>query len=136
MINVGLVGAVGKISAFQPQGLLLIPSFAAINTFVLYWSILYHVSTLHQVIMNYYWFGDNLKDAVSRPRLHAQLFPDIVLVEENFSPKIAADLRKNYKHRYISNDTALFTGNYCESYIFHSLIISYLFNHDKLILFN
>ena len=62
--------------------------------------------------MNYYWFGDNLKDAVSRPRLHAQLFPNMVLVEDNFSTRIAADLRSKYKHRYITNDTALFTGEY------------------------
>ena len=59
--------------------------------------------------MNYYWFRDNLKDAVSKSRLHSQLFPDMVLVEPNFPQKIIKGLSK-YGHKYITNDTTLITG--------------------------
>ncbi|XP_031556156.1 glutathione hydrolase 1 proenzyme-like [Actinia tenebrosa] len=69
----------------------------------------YIPTTLAQVFMNYYWFGDSLKDAVAKPRLHSQLFPEMVLVEENFPNKLVNDIRK-YGHRYVTNDTALFTG--------------------------
>ena len=62
-----------------------------------------------QVLMNYFWFGDSLKDAVSKPRLHSQLFPNMVLVEPNFPNKIIKGL-KRYGHKYITNDTTLFTG--------------------------
>jgi len=64
---------------------------------------------LLQVFMNYYWFGKSLKDAVAEPRLHSQLFPDMVLVEENFNEKLIKEIKK-YGHRYVTNDTALFTG--------------------------
>ena len=59
--------------------------------------------------MNYFWFGDNLKDAVSKPRLHSQLFPNMVLVEPNFPKKIIKGL-KRYGHKRITDDSALFTG--------------------------
>ena len=66
--------------------------------------------------MNYFWFGDNLKDAVSKPRLHSQLFPNMVLVEPNFPKKYIKGL-KRYGHKHITNDTTLFTGeqNLCFS---------------------
>ena len=48
-------------------------------------------------------------DAVSKPRLHSQLFPDIVLVEPNFPKKYIKGL-KRYGHKRITNDTTLFTG--------------------------
>lgn len=59
--------------------------------------------------MNYYWFGDNLKDAVSKPRLHSQLFPNLVLVESTFPKKYIKGLRK-YGHKYFTNDSTLITG--------------------------
>ena len=59
--------------------------------------------------MNYFWFGYNLKDAVSKPRLHSQLFPDMVLVEPNFPKKYIEGLQK-YGHKHITNDTTLFSG--------------------------
>lgn len=49
-------------------------------------------------------------DAVSKPRLHSQLFPDIVLVEPNFPKKYIKGLKKRYGHKRITNDTTLFTG--------------------------
>ncbi|EDO42587.1 predicted protein [Nematostella vectensis] len=58
----------------------------------------YIPTTLAQVIMNYYWFGLNLKNAVARPRLHSQLFPEMVLVEENFSHKLIKKI-KRFGHR-------------------------------------
>ena len=61
--------------------------------------------------MNYFWFGDSLKDAVSKPRLHSQLFPSITLVEPNFPEKYIKGL-KRYGHKRITNDTTLFTGDY------------------------
>jgi len=69
----------------------------------------YIATALSQVLMNYFWFGDSLKDAVSKPRLHSQLFPNMVLVEPNFPNKIIKGL-KRYGHKYITNDTTLFTG--------------------------
>ncbi|PFX20442.1 Gamma-glutamyltranspeptidase 1 [Stylophora pistillata] len=69
----------------------------------------YIATALSQVLMNYFWFGDSLKDAVSKPRLHSQLFPSIVLVEPNFPEKYIKGL-KRYGHKRITNDTALFTG--------------------------
>lgn len=69
----------------------------------------YIATALAQVLMNYYWFRDNLKDAVSKSRLHSQLFPDMVLVEPNFPQKIIKGLSK-YGHKYITNDTTLITG--------------------------
>lgn len=62
-----------------------------------------------QVLMNYYWFGDNLMDAVSKPRLHSQLFPNMVLVETTFPQTIIKGLRK-YGHKYFTNDSTLITG--------------------------
>ena len=59
--------------------------------------------------MSFFWFGDNLKDAVSKPRLHSQLFPDMVLVEPNFPKKYIKALKK-YGHETITDDTTLFTG--------------------------
>jgi len=69
----------------------------------------YIATALAQVLMNYYWFGDNLKDAVSKPRLHSQLFPNMVLVESTFPKKYIKGLRK-YGHKYFTNDTTLITG--------------------------
>ncbi|KAJ7383858.1 hypothetical protein OS493_025734 [Desmophyllum pertusum] len=69
----------------------------------------YIATALSQVLMNYFWFGDSLKDAVSKPRLHSQLFPNMVLVEPNFPKKYIKRL-KRYGHTHITNDTTLFTG--------------------------
>ncbi|CAH3132791.1 unnamed protein product [Pocillopora meandrina] len=69
----------------------------------------YIATALSQVLMNYFWFGDSLKDAVSKPRLHSQLFPSIILVEPNFPEKYIEGL-KRYGHKRITNDTTLFTG--------------------------
>lgn len=71
--------------------------------------VIFDTSIKLQVLMNYYWFGDSLKDAVSRPRLHSQLFPNMVLVEPNFPQDIIRGLRR-YGHKRITNDTTLFTG--------------------------
>ena len=59
--------------------------------------------------MNYFWFKDSLKDAVSKPRLHSQLFPNKVVVEQNFPERYIKELRR-YGH-HITNDTVIFTGN-------------------------
>lgn len=69
----------------------------------------YIATTLAQVLMNYFWFGENLKDAVSKPRLHSQLFPNMVLVEPNFPKKFIKGL-KRYGHKRITDDTTLFTA--------------------------
>lgn len=69
----------------------------------------YIATALAQVLMNYYWFGDSLKDAVSKPRLHSQLFPNMVLVEPNFPKKYIKAL-KRYGHKRITDDSTLFTG--------------------------
>ena len=59
--------------------------------------------------MNYYWFGDNMKDAVAKPRLHSQLFPDVVLVEPTF-PKRYVEGLECFGHN-ITTNTKLITGN-------------------------
>ena len=61
--------------------------------------------------MNYFWFEDSLKEAVSNPRLHSQLFPNMVLAEPNFPKKYIKSL-KRYGHKHITNDTTLFIGKY------------------------
>lgn len=71
--------------------------------------VIFDTSIKLQVLMNYYWFEDSLKDAVSKPRLHSQLFPNMVLVEPNFPQDIIRGLRR-YGHKRITNDTTLFTG--------------------------
>jgi len=75
--------------------------------------------------MNYFWFGDNLKDAVSKPRLHSQLFPNMVLVEPNFPKKYIKAL-KRYGHKRITNDTTLFTGESSLVCIFKLLLFIFL----------
>ncbi|KAL9951555.1 hypothetical protein ACROYT_G044239 [Oculina patagonica] len=65
-------------------------------------------TALAQVLMNYFWFGDSLKDAVSKPRLHSQLFPNMVVIERNFPESYIKGLRR-YGH-HITNDTKIFTG--------------------------
>ena len=67
--------------------------------------------------MNYFWFGDNLKDAVSKPRLHSQLFPNMVLVEPNFPARYINGL-KLYGH-HVTNDTVPFTGNFSINNLFY-----------------
>ena len=52
--------------------------------------------------MNYYWFGDSLKDAVAKPRLHSQLFPDVVLVEPTFPKKYVEGL-ESFGHNITTN---------------------------------
>ncbi|XP_022798792.1 glutathione hydrolase 1 proenzyme-like [Stylophora pistillata] len=65
-------------------------------------------TALAQVLMNYFWFRDSLKDAVSKTRLHSQLFPNLVLVEKTF-PKQYVDELKRFGHK-ITNDTVDITG--------------------------
>ena len=58
--------------------------------------------------MNHFWFGESLRDAVSKSRLHSQLFPNLVLVEKDF-PKQYIDELKRFGHK-ITNDTVKITG--------------------------
>lgn len=58
--------------------------------------------------MNYFWFGDSIKDAVSKPCLHSQLFSNMVLVEKKFPTRYINGL-KRYGHQII-NDTEIFIG--------------------------
>lgn len=71
--------------------------------------------------MNYFWFGDSLKDAVSKPRLHSQLFPNLVLVEANF-PKQYIEELKSYGHQ-ITNDTVDITGERVTVWKFQDLYL-------------
>jgi gamma-glutamyltranspeptidase/glutathione hydrolase len=44
------------------------------------------ITTVLQVLLNRIVYGLNLATAVSSPRLHSQLWPDQISVEEGFSP--------------------------------------------------
>lgn len=68
----------------------------------------YIATALAQVLMNHFWFGESLRDAVSKSRLHSQLFPNLVLVEKDF-PKQYIDELKRFGHK-ITNDTVKITG--------------------------
>lgn len=60
---------------------------------------------LSTVISNWLFFNDNLKVAITRPRIHSQLFPPTVLYEKSMPPEIVQNLEKNYGHVSITNDT-------------------------------
>ena len=43
--------------------------------------------------MNYFWFKRSLKDAITMPRVHDQLFPEFVFAESKFPAPILAGLK-------------------------------------------
>eukprot|EP00795_Rhopilema_esculentum_P004505 gene4505-20752_t len=61
-------------------------------------------SCLTMSIANWLFFRDNIKEAITRPRLHCQLFPPTVVYEPNFPQDLIPKLR-NYSHAYVTNST-------------------------------
>eukprot|EP00794_Sanderia_malayensis_P007866 gene7866-8716_t len=55
-------------------------------------------------IANWLFFRDNIKQAITRPRLHCQLFPPTVVYEPNFPPDLIPQLQK-FSHAYVTNST-------------------------------
>ncbi|KAF6025976.1 GGT1 [Bugula neritina] len=49
-------------------------------------------------IINYLWFGHNLLDSVSKPRLHNQLLPNTIFYEKGFPEEYLEELEKK-KHK-------------------------------------
>lgn len=43
-------------------------------------------TTIAQVALLNLWFNENIKDAIDSPRLHSQLLPEQVFVENTFNP--------------------------------------------------
>ena len=68
-------------------------------------SILFFVFTIIQVLTNWLFFNDNLKVAITRPRIHSQLFPPTVLYEKSLPPEIVKELRTKFGHVSITDDT-------------------------------
>ncbi len=57
-----------------------------------------------QSISNWLFFRDNLKQAITRPRLHCQLFPPTVVYEPTFPAALIPKLQQ-YSHAYVTNST-------------------------------
>ena len=57
-----------------------------------------------QTIANWMFFKDNLKVAITRPRLHCQLFPPTVVYEPTLPPELIPKL-ESYDHQYVTNST-------------------------------
>ncbi|XP_066912720.1 glutathione hydrolase 1 proenzyme-like [Clytia hemisphaerica] len=62
-------------------------------------------TAMSTVLSNWLFFNDNLKVAITRPRIHSQLFPPTVLYEKTLPPEIVTSLTKNFGHVSITNDT-------------------------------
>ncbi|XP_065657328.1 glutathione hydrolase 1 proenzyme isoform X3 [Hydra vulgaris] len=61
-------------------------------------------SCLIQTIANWLFFHNNIKIAVSKPRVHCQLFPPTVVYEPTFPAEIIPGL-ESYSHAYVTNST-------------------------------
>jgi len=61
-------------------------------------------SCLTMSIANWLFFRDNIKEAVTRPRLHCQLFPPTVVYEPTFPADLIPKLQ-SYSHAYVTNST-------------------------------
>jgi len=61
-------------------------------------------SCMLMTIGNWLFFHDDLKVAVSRPRLHCQLFPPTVVYEPTFPVELVPQL-ESYSHAYVTNST-------------------------------
>lgn len=61
-------------------------------------------SCLTMTIANWLYFEDNLKVAVSRPRLHCQLFPPTVVYEPTFPEALVPKLQA-FNHMSVTNST-------------------------------
>ncbi|XP_065069669.1 glutathione hydrolase 1 proenzyme-like [Rhopilema esculentum] len=61
-------------------------------------------SCLSMTMANWLFFGDNLKVAVSRPRLHCQLFPPTIVYEPTFPDELVPKL-KAFHHVSVTNST-------------------------------
>lgn len=62
-------------------------------------------TALSMTIANWLFFKDNLKIAVSRPRLHCQLFPPTVMYEKTMPPQMIPKLQQDYGHVSMTNDS-------------------------------
>lgn len=61
-------------------------------------------SCMTMSIANWLFFKDDLKVAISRPRLHCQLFPPTVVYEPTFPQELVPQLEA-YSHAYVTNST-------------------------------
>lgn len=55
-------------------------------------------------IANWLFFKDNLKIAISRPRIHSQLFPPTVVYEPTLPPPMVPKI-EDFGHKYVTNST-------------------------------
>ena len=70
------------------------------------------MSSFSQSIANWLFFRDNIKEAVTRPRLHCQLFPPTVVYEPTFPADLIPKLQ-SYSHAYVTNSTYDVSGMKC-----------------------
>lgn len=59
---------------------------------------------LIQTIANWLFFHNNIKVAVSKPRIHCQLFPPTIVYEPTFPEHLIPELER-YGHAYVTNST-------------------------------
>ncbi|KAF0988200.1 hypothetical protein HZS_6958 [Henneguya salminicola] len=70
----------------------------------------YFIPTALASTLSFYLFlHDNITTAISRPRLHCQLFPPTVVIEATF-PSTIRPLLNQFKHQYVTNDTYSASG--------------------------
>ncbi|XP_065674430.1 scoloptoxin SSD14 isoform X6 [Hydra vulgaris] len=62
-------------------------------------------TALIQVIINWLYFGDNIKESISLSRLHCQLFPKKIIVEKTFPDSLIQKIQFYQKERF-TNSTA------------------------------
>lgn len=61
-------------------------------------------SAITMSIANWLFFNDNVKVAITRPRLHCQLFPPTVVYEPTLPPSLISKI-EDYGHKYVTNST-------------------------------
>ncbi|KAF1745193.1 hypothetical protein MXB_5026 [Myxobolus squamalis] len=66
-------------------------------------------TTLASTLSFYLFLHDNITTAIARPRIHCQLFPPTVVIEETF-PTTIGPLLNQYSHQYVTNDTYSASG--------------------------
>ncbi|KII60348.1 Gamma-glutamyltranspeptidase 1 [Thelohanellus kitauei] len=66
-------------------------------------------SALSSTLSFFLFLHDNLTTAIARPRIHCQLFPPTVVVEQTF-PIDIIPLLNQYDHHFVTNDTYSATG--------------------------
>lgn len=74
----------------------------------------------HQVIIDVLDVGKPLNESIPNPRLHHQLFPNEVRIEDNFPQDIVAGLEERGHRVEVSNSSAVVQGIYIDDHGIHA----------------